>query len=39
LQGLLSYDLASLLLYLGYLGRLDALGGMCGLRHALAGLL
>jgi hypothetical protein len=39
LQGLLSGDLASLLLYLGDMGRLDALGGMCGLRYALARLL
>ncbi len=39
MQGLLSGDLASLLLYLGDLGRLDALGGLCDLRHALVGLL
>ena len=39
MQGLLPDNLASLLLYLGDLGRLDALGCMRGLRHALLGLL
>lgn len=37
MQGLLPDDLASLLLYLGDLSRLDALGGMCDLRCALVG--